>query len=60
MRVVLRALEREQAGRKRELIERVEEIARDHGPHVADLFLEGAAPGQSLDIHASSPDIPKR
>ncbi|HAA52135.1 MAG TPA: hypothetical protein DCE43_20630, partial [Planctomycetaceae bacterium] len=29
MRIVLRALEREQAGQKRELIERVEAIARE-------------------------------
>ena len=34
MRVVLRALEREQAGQKRELIERVEEITREEFPDV--------------------------
>jgi hypothetical protein len=45
MRIVLRSLEREQAGRKRELIERVEQITREEFPESP-----AAASGESREV----------
>ena len=54
MRIVLRSLEREQAGRKRELIERVEQITREEFPESAAASGAGSGkPGEVRPVEAT-------
>ena len=54
MRIVLRSLEREQAGRKRELIERVEQITREEFPESSAVSGAGSGkPGEVRSVEAT-------